>query len=266
MKQRLKKQSGLPFTQVPNELLNDIRISLKAKGVYAFMFSKPDNWNFTIGSMSKQLKEGRDGVATAINELKEFDWLDYSKLPDGRGEYIIHITTKINEPNTDIPNMGNNHNRETPLRDIPIVGKAVPFSNTDYNNNKDLSNNTDIKLHSKNETFSANVNNCFLYILNLFPFHLHPKNIKEICAWKDTIEKLHRIDSIDLKLVYELTKQAREDEFWSKQFLSILKLRKKNKDGIPYIVVFNELFNIKENEQRISRQTKTTITSNTQNW
>ena len=75
MKQRLKKQGGIPFTQISNELLNDKTISLKAKGIYCFMFSKPENWNFTIGSMCKQLKEGNDSIANAIKRIKKY-WLD----------------------------------------------------------------------------------------------------------------------------------------------------------------------------------------------
>ena len=145
------------------------------------------------------------------------------------------------------------------------MGKPVPFSNTDLNNNKDLNNNTDIKLHSENK-FSVDVNNCFLYILNLFPSHLHPKTNKQIESWKNTIEKLNRIDNIDFKIIYKITENARNDNFWGSNFLSILKLRKKNKYGIPYIVVFNELLNNKTNEQRISRQTESTIKENIKGW
>ena len=266
MKQRLLKQKGLPFTQVPNQLLTDKNISLKAKGIFAFMFSKPENWVFTIGSMSKQLKEGRDGIASALRELKTFGWVNYNKLPDGRGEYFMYYESIIKKPNTDFPIEGKNHNRKTPQRENATMGKPVPFSNTDLINNKELNNNTNIKLHSENK-FSADVVETFEFILNLFPFHLHPKTQKEISSWRSTIDKLNRIDGFDFKQIYHITKLARENIFWSKNFLSILKLRKKSKDGILYIIVFNELFNQQKNEQqRISRQTESTIKSNIKGW
>jgi hypothetical protein len=32
------------FTQIPNALLRDDKVSLKAKGVYCLPYSKPDDW------------------------------------------------------------------------------------------------------------------------------------------------------------------------------------------------------------------------------
>jgi len=73
-----------------------------------------------------------------------------------------------------------------------------------------------------------------------FPAHLLPKTEKQGETWLETIDKLHRIDGVPYEHIVEIVKWAREDEFWSSNFLSLTKLRKKNKDGIKYIVVFSE--------------------------
>jgi hypothetical protein len=80
--------------------------------------------------------------------------------------------------------------------------------------------------------------NCYTRCLTFFPEHLHPKNKK---SWLDTIEKLNRIEKVPFEDIIRIVKAVREDVFWKKNFLSLTKLRKK-KDGVMYIVSFNEKF------------------------
>lgn len=91
--------------------------------------------------------------------------------------------------------------------------------------------------------------NCYCEVLKYFPEHLHPKTDKIKNTWLDTIEKLHRIDKIPFSKIEEIVKKTREDSFWSNHFLSVGKLRKKNNDGIMYIVVFNEKIKKKPKSQ-----------------
>lgn len=133
MEDRIQKDV-IPFTQVSNELLNDKEISLKAKGIYSFMFSKPDNWNFTIKSMAKQLMEGTRSISAALNELKDKGWVSYIKNNDGTGKYILHLIPNLQnevleEPNLQNPNLHNSN-----------MAKRIPINNKDIINNKDLSN------------------------------------------------------------------------------------------------------------------------------
>ena len=90
--------------------------------------------------------------------------------------------------------------------------------------------------------YAKSIHDCFEKCLKSFPDHLHPKKGKPTDNWLDTIDKLERIDNIPLQTIIEITKKTRADDFWSKNFMSITKLRKTNGDGIPYIVVFNEKF------------------------
>lgn len=94
-----KRETG--FAQISNELLCDEELSLKAKGLYSYMFSKPQDWNFTIKSMSSQLKEGVEAIHTALRELRDAGWLRYIKHPDGTGTYILNVHK---EPNSENPN------------------------------------------------------------------------------------------------------------------------------------------------------------------
>lgn len=63
------KKYQLNFTQVSNVVLLDAKLSLKAKGLYAYLFSKPDGWEFHIEVMEKELKESRGQLYSIIKEL-----------------------------------------------------------------------------------------------------------------------------------------------------------------------------------------------------
>jgi len=97
---------------------------------------------------------------------------------------------------------------------------------------------------TKNKVYSKEVNDCFNNCLNYFPLHLQPKK-KE--TWLDTIEKLNRIENIPFNHIERIVELIRQDDFWSKNFLSLPKLRKKNKDGLMYVLVFSEHLKSKTN-------------------
>lgn len=59
--------------------------------------------------------------------------------------------------------------------------------------------------------------------------------------WVETLEKLKRIDWYSEEQIEFILKFTLENDFWKNQILSIEKLRKKNKEQIPYfIVLINE--------------------------
>ena len=60
--------------------------------------------------------------------------------------------------------------------------------------------------------------------------------------WKLDLDRLMRIDNFEPDLIEHVVKAARSDAFWCKNFLSLLKLRKKDKDGVAYITVFINKF------------------------
>lgn len=85
--------------------------------------------------------------------------------------------------------------------------------------------------------------NTYNETLKYFDKHLHPKNDKIEKSWIDTIDKLNRIDKIPYEKIIKIVQWARNDDFWNTNFLSLTKLRKKNNEGIPYVVVFYEKMN-----------------------
>jgi hypothetical protein len=89
-----------------------------------------------------------------------------------------------------------------------------------------------------------NIKRCLHNCIEYFPHHLIPDGL---APWIETIDKLNRIDKIPFEIIEQIVKKTREDNFWSKNFLSLTKLRKKNKDGIMYVIVFNEQIKSQDN-------------------
>ena len=130
MSTRLKKGDGVGFVQIPNDILYDETLSLKAKGLYSYMLSKPDNWNFTSRSMASQLKEARRSILSAINELKDFGLLEYKRLRGGSGRYTIYTSVPKRHHGTKTTP---SQNDTEPKRNR--INNTYPISNTDCNNN-----------------------------------------------------------------------------------------------------------------------------------
>lgn len=85
---RLKKME-VPFTQVANSVLNDPKLSLRAKGLFAYIYSKPHGWEFSTWRMSKESLEGRDAIRTALQELIRAGFLIRKKLATGRVQFNL---------------------------------------------------------------------------------------------------------------------------------------------------------------------------------
>lgn len=133
---KIEKQK-VPFTQVANEVLNSKDLSLRAKGLYAYIFSKPDDWDFSAVRMKNDHKDGRDSVLSAMKELKVAGILTVKKLGNGRSDYILKhaIQGRESRPRVEDPGSGK------PTVGIAHGGKSRPISNKDIYNNKDKKSN-----------------------------------------------------------------------------------------------------------------------------
>jgi len=82
------KKFHVPYGMTPNNLLNHKGISLKAKGLFAFMQSKPEDWKFSGKLIATQCKESVDSILSGLKELEDFGYLVREKKPTAKG-YVI---------------------------------------------------------------------------------------------------------------------------------------------------------------------------------
>ena len=85
------QKDKIPFTQVANAVLNDSELSARAKGMYAYLYSKPDGWDFSVYRIQKDHKESDKTIRKTLIELEERGYLTRMKQADGRMVYRIHF-------------------------------------------------------------------------------------------------------------------------------------------------------------------------------
>ena len=137
----LKKGDKIPFTQISNDVLYSDKLSFKAKGLYAYMLAKPDNWNFSAKRISKEVKDGRDSILSALKELQKIGLIQYIKHSSGRSEYTIYsniqLETPLEQPNPENPTKAIEPNPENPTVGKPHRGKTQPIINKDLEKQRD---------------------------------------------------------------------------------------------------------------------------------
>lgn len=80
------------FSIIPNEMLNDNRLSYKAKGILSYLLSKPNGWNTQVSDL---YNKSTDGIESIRNGLKELLITGYSEIitkkEGGRERHIYDI-------------------------------------------------------------------------------------------------------------------------------------------------------------------------------
>ena len=67
------------FVVIDKGYLRDRSLSLKAKGLLTLMLSLPDDWRFSREGLEAICAEGKKGIQSAINELKQSGYLRITK-------------------------------------------------------------------------------------------------------------------------------------------------------------------------------------------
>lgn len=60
---------------VSHSVLNNFNLSLKAKGLFVYLQSKPDGWEFSFKNILAQSKDKKTAIKKAIKELEEAGYL-----------------------------------------------------------------------------------------------------------------------------------------------------------------------------------------------
>lgn len=93
---RIKKRPN-NFVMMDKTFLEDVRLSYKAKGLLAYLLSKPDDWKVIVGNLVNNSKDGKASVYAGLKELKECGY--YEKIPvrNEQGTRIIRWESTVCE-------------------------------------------------------------------------------------------------------------------------------------------------------------------------
>lgn len=128
-----------PWTRVPNAILDDVRISAKAVGIYTKIvrFQNSKNHKIYISSITKQLKDGKDSIRSGIKELMDLGYISRKKIRNDKGnilgyKYTVYVkpTFDVDDVNDDkvddesVENTSSQPSSENPTTGNPMTGNS----------------------------------------------------------------------------------------------------------------------------------------------
>ena len=115
MKVEKMKRSG--FTIINNGVLNNTQLSWKAKGLFAYLWSQSDSWDFYEVEVLKHSTDGRASLRAGLKELEENGYLKRYRNRDDKGilreskwilsEQPMFDFPKLDKPTLDYPTLDN---------------------------------------------------------------------------------------------------------------------------------------------------------------
>ena len=148
---RIKKQYQKGFTTVDNVVLNDTSLSWKAKGLFVYLWSQSDEWDFYESEVVKHSTDKIASLKSGLKELEQQGYLKRQRKRDDKGhlkenEWILSDNPMLENPMLDNPMLENHTLTNT--------------NNNNINNNKDESNsakeNKDKKSSNKKDKYNLN--------------------------------------------------------------------------------------------------------------
>lgn len=193
---RVKKNKDNPYVTINKTALNDNNLSFKAKGIFAYLMSRPDDWKCQVNDLKNHAKDGRDSIYAGLKELREHGYMIKREVKNDKNiiiewEEVLYevpqdeakkifaeqkikseeaalkrantiAAKKMKNPLTENPEMGNENEKSTYGKSVngkSVNGKSVNIINNNILNTNLLNNEVS---SSKNELKE---------ILNLYKEH-----------------------------------------------------------------------------------------------
>ena len=112
---RIKKDYSKGFTTLNNVVLRDERLSWKARGIFSYLWSMPDDWDFYETEVVKHATDGRASLRSGLGELMKFGYLERTRSRNKNGKFGAPVWILHDEPSDD----------RKPMFDFPTLEKPT---------------------------------------------------------------------------------------------------------------------------------------------
>ena len=129
------------FTQIPNSLIRNDHLSLKALGVIVHLLSLPPGYRISLEGLCAVRKEGETAMRTAIKQLESLNYMRIVRDRSASGQFIQSRWIVSDEPIVDWAPHLENPRVEEPVLDRPVQGDQGA-TNTVFLEKLDLSKTT----------------------------------------------------------------------------------------------------------------------------
>ena len=84
----LRIEKNEDYTILPNHVLNDTRLSLEARGLLAYLLSKPNHWRVNSRALVHISPAGRDKIQRILRELERYGYLERRRVRGEGGKFV----------------------------------------------------------------------------------------------------------------------------------------------------------------------------------
>lgn len=179
---RIRKEYSKGFTTTSNTIIRDERLTWKARGIFNYLWSMPDDWDFYAKEVAKHAKDGIHSLDSGLEELAKYGYLERTRLRDKKGRFgapvwILHDDpVDAQEPKCDFP-----------ILEKPILEKPILENRTLLNKylTKDLSNKVRTNKQANAVSADADLSESFNKLWNLYPKKQGKKDaFRHYKAWR----------------------------------------------------------------------------------
>jgi hypothetical protein len=216
------------FFVAKTEALNQKELSFKAKGLWAYAMSRPDDWQFMVEHLISVSTEKKTAIYSALNELIETGYCIREQKQDEKGrwapsDYIIFETLEDSDnfkkclPHSGFPHTDNPHPENQPLLSIDpklSIEKEIIKSTSEQ------------KKQKTGPSADASVlADEFYKIMKT----AHGEDFREpnMDSWVKHFDKMLRLDKRDITTIRAIMNWVIKDSFWRTNILSPGNLREK---------------------------------------
>ena len=83
----IMRDFGMNYVSIPSDILQDVNISLKARGLYVTIMGLPRHWSLSIRGLLPILKESKNTICSILKELETYGYVSRSQSKDSSGKY-----------------------------------------------------------------------------------------------------------------------------------------------------------------------------------
>ncbi|WP_150467627.1 hypothetical protein [Francisella sp. SYW-9] len=166
----IRREKNQNYSTIANECFKDPNISARAKGIYGYIMTLPDNWKLQKTELYRHFSEGQKAIDTAFKELRDKGYISQNRIQKDNGqfggwEYVVYEysnhtpnsaeSVKTDIAKTDTAGKAKSENRPVGNGELLNTNRLnTKKQKTNKLTNKDITNNEDQSFGQDNQLVS----------------------------------------------------------------------------------------------------------------
>ncbi|GEN48923.1 hypothetical protein [Ligilactobacillus pobuzihii] len=120
---KIIKQRQKGFTTVDNSVVRDERLSWKARGIFFYLWSQSDEWDYFTNEVVRHSPDGLTALRTGLKELEKYGYLARKRTRNEKGQISTSDWIISEKPYVEKPRIENQHVDNRTLRTTNLKNK-----------------------------------------------------------------------------------------------------------------------------------------------